>query len=101
MHISCFSIRVALRDKLLRKLHIVTGPQYQSSATCNATFSTIPRQVAEKIAQCNRALKIRRRNYSAQHETIGFFLLVTGHYLWKGMAVRVLVGGGGRGKYIF
>ena len=32
------------------KLHSVTGPQYQTSATCNAKFSTIARQVAEKIA---------------------------------------------------
>ena len=52
-----FSFRGALRDKLLRKLHSVTGPQYQTSATCNATFSIIARQVAEKIAQCNKALK--------------------------------------------
>ena len=44
-----------LRDKLLRKLHSVTGPQHQTSATCNAKFSTIARQVAEKIALCNRA----------------------------------------------
>ena len=50
-HTSChFSLRGALRDKLLRKLHSVTGPQHQTSATGNATFSTIARQVAEKIA---------------------------------------------------
>ena len=40
----------ALRDKLLRKLHSVTGPQHQTSATCSTKFSTIARQVAEKIA---------------------------------------------------
>ena len=57
-HISCFSFRGALRDKLLRKLHSVTGPKHQTSATCNATFSTIARQVAEKIEQCNRALNL-------------------------------------------
>ena len=57
-HTSCFSFRGALRDKLLRKLHSVTVPQHQTSATCNATFSTIARQVAEKIAQCNRALSL-------------------------------------------
>ena len=56
-HTSSFSFRRALQDKLLRKLHSVTGPQHQTSATCNATFSTIVRQVAEKIAQCNRAFK--------------------------------------------
>ena len=55
-HISCLLFRGALRDKLLRKLHSVTGPQRQTSATCNAKFSTIARLVAEKIAQCNRAL---------------------------------------------
>ena len=49
-HTSCFSFRGALRDKLLRKLHSVSGPQYQTSAICNAKFSTIARQVAEKIA---------------------------------------------------
>ena len=58
MRTSRFSFREALRDKLLRKLHSVTGPQHQTSATCNATFSTIARQLAEKIAQCNRALVV-------------------------------------------
>ena len=52
---SCFSFRGVLRDKLLRKLHSVTGPQHETSATCNATFSSIARQVAEKIVQYNRA----------------------------------------------
>ena len=56
-HTYYISFRRALRDKLLRKLHSVTGPQHQTSATCNATFSTVARQVAEKIAQCNRTLK--------------------------------------------
>ena len=42
-HSSCFSFRGALRDRLLRKLHSVAGPQHQTSATCNATFSTIAR----------------------------------------------------------
>ena len=58
MRTSRFSFREALRDKLLRKLRSVTGPQHQTSATCNATFSTIARQLAEKIAQCNRALVV-------------------------------------------
>ena len=50
VHTSCFSFRGASRDtELLRKLHGVTGPQHQTSATCNAKFSTIARQVAEKI----------------------------------------------------
>ena len=49
-HTSCFSFRGALRDKLLRKLHSVSNPHHQTSATCNAKFSTIARQVAEKIA---------------------------------------------------
>ena len=44
-----------LRDKLLGKLHSVTGPQHQTSATCKAKFSIIARKVAEKIAWCNRA----------------------------------------------
>ena len=57
VHTSCFSLRGALRDKLLRKSHSVTGPQHQTSATCNATFPTIARQVAQKIALCNRAFK--------------------------------------------
>ena len=57
VHTSCFSLRGALRDKLLRKSHSVTGPQNQTSATCNATFPTIARQVAQKIALCNRAFK--------------------------------------------
>ena len=63
-HTSCFSFRCALRDKLLRKLHSVTGPQHQTSATCNAIFSTTARQVAEKIAQCNRALTQRHISLS-------------------------------------
>ena len=50
VHTSCFSLRGALRDKLLRKLHSVIGPQHQTSATCSATFPTIGRQAAEKIA---------------------------------------------------
>ena len=45
-----FSFRGALRDKLTRKLHSATGPRHQTSATWNATFSTIARQVAKKIA---------------------------------------------------
>ena len=53
-HTYYISFRGALRDKLLRKLHSVTGAQHQTSATCNATFLTVARQVAEKIAQCNR-----------------------------------------------
>ena len=53
-HTYYISFRGALRDKLLRKLHSVTGPQHQTSATCNATFLTVARQVAEKIGQCNR-----------------------------------------------
>ena len=45
-------------------MHSVTGPQHQTSATCNATFSTIhARQVAEKIAQCNRALNVQNKVY--------------------------------------
>ena len=51
-----FLFRGVLRDKLLRKLRSATRPQHQTSATCNAKLSTIARQVAEKIAQCNRAL---------------------------------------------
>ena len=61
-HTYYISFRRALRDKLLRKLHSVTGPQHQTSATCNATFSTVARQVAEKIAQCNRTLNPSVRN---------------------------------------
>ena len=49
-HTSSFFVPGALRDKLLRKLHSVTGPQHQTSATCNAKFSTIARQVAEEFA---------------------------------------------------
>ena len=45
-----FSFLGALQDKMLRKLHSVTGPQHQTSATCNAKFPTIARHVAEKIA---------------------------------------------------
>ena len=56
-HTYYISFRGALRDKLLRKLYSVTGPQHQTSATCNATFLTVARQVAEKIEQCNRAFK--------------------------------------------
>ena len=64
-HTCCFSFRVALRDKLLRKLHkYLTRPQHQTLATCNATFSTIARQVAEKIAQCNRAFSYNRNFYT-------------------------------------
>ena len=49
-HTSChFSLRGALRDKLMRKLHSVTGPQHQTSATRNASFSTIARQVMRKL----------------------------------------------------
>ena len=36
---TCFLLRGALQDKLLRKLHSVTGPQHQTLVTCNATFS--------------------------------------------------------------
>ena len=50
-----------LQNKLLRKLHSVTGPQHQTAATCNAKFSTIAGQVAEKIAKCNRAFRVRIR----------------------------------------
>ena len=32
------------------QLHSITRPQHQTSATCNAIFSTITRQAAEKIA---------------------------------------------------
>ena len=49
-HVFCFSFIGTLGDKLLRRLHSVTGLQHQTSATCNAKFSTIARQVAEKIA---------------------------------------------------
>ena len=75
-HTSCFSFREALRDKLLRKLRSVTGPQHQISATCNAKFSTLARQVAEKFAQCNRALRL-----TTQPVTFikSFQLLATGH----------------------
>ena len=58
-HTSFLSFGGALRDKLLRKLHSVTGPQHQTSETCNAKFSVIARQVTEKIAQCNRALSLQ------------------------------------------
>ena len=57
-HTYYISFRGALRDKLLRKLHSLTGPQHQTSATCNATFLTVARQVAEKIAQCNRTFSL-------------------------------------------
>ena len=57
MHTSRFSFRGALRDKLLSKLQSVTGPKYQTSGSYNATFSSIVRQVAERIVQCNRAFK--------------------------------------------
>ena len=50
-----FLFQGVLRDKLPRKLDSATGPQHQTWVTCNATLSTITRQVAEKIAQCNRA----------------------------------------------
>ena len=50
--------RGALRDKLLRKLRSVIRPKHRTSATCNAIFSSIVRQVAEKIAQCNRAFAV-------------------------------------------
>ena len=49
-HFLFFIPRSNLRDKLPRKLHSVTGPQHQTSATYNAKFSTIARQIAEKIA---------------------------------------------------
>ena len=52
-----FFVPRSIARQLLRKLHSVTGPQHQTSATCNAKFSTIARQVAEKIPQCNRAFK--------------------------------------------
>ena len=68
---SCFSFRGALRDKLLRKLHSVTGSQHQTSATCNATFSTIARQVAEKVAQCNRALNLNTFLLSSSYSMAG------------------------------
>ena len=53
-----FFVPRSIARQLLRKLHSVTVPQHQTSATCNAAFSTIARQVAEKIAQCNRALSL-------------------------------------------
>ena len=61
----CLSFRGALQDKLLRKLRSVTMPQHQTSATCNATISTIVIQVAEKIAQCkcNRALMTLNKSF--------------------------------------
>ena len=65
-HTSCFSFRGALRDNLLRKLHSVTGPQHQTSTTCSATFSTIAKQVAEKIAQCNRAFTDKNVSFGAE-----------------------------------
>ena len=46
----CARFLGALRDQLLRKLHSVTEPEPQTSATCNAKFSTIARQVSAKIA---------------------------------------------------
>ena len=33
----------------MRNLYSVTGPKHQISATCNATFSSIASQVAEKL----------------------------------------------------
>ena len=72
-HTSRFSFRGPLQDKLLRKLHSVTGHSHPTSTTCSATFSNIARQVAEKIAQCNRAFKkicncdrCRRETYHRQ-----------------------------------
>ena len=60
-HTYYISFRGALRDKL-RKSHSVTGPQHQTLATCNATFLTVARQVAEKTVQCNRTLTEVRVN---------------------------------------
>ena len=50
-----FFVPRSIARQVQRKLRSVTGLQHQTSATCNATFSTIARLVAEKIAQCNRA----------------------------------------------
>ena len=63
VHTYYISFRGALPDKLLRKLHSVTGPQHQTSATCNATFLIVARQVAEKFHSVTGPLNALKFEY--------------------------------------
>ena len=49
VHFLFFPVPRSIARQVAEKIaHCITGPQHQTSATCNATFSTIARQVAEK-----------------------------------------------------